>query len=230
MKTTLYLVRHGQSLANLEKRALGVVDIGLSPLGFRQAEATFTYMKDLHLDAIYSSPLSRAYDTVLPHARHRGMEICTVDALKEVDHGLWENMLESDIVKRWPYTLTEMWYENFGVATAPGGENVQAAATRIINALREIAEKHPGQAVLVGGHGCAFRAATARMLGVAPERVGKEHPYPANASVTTVRYENGEFVVERYSEAAHLSSLCGESSPKNGKESAEGDFFKSANL
>jgi broad specificity phosphatase PhoE len=229
MKTTLYLVRHGQSVANLEKRALGVVDMPLSELGRRQAEATFEYMKDTHVDAIYSSPLSRAYNTILPHAKHRGMEIHTEDALKEVDHGLWEGMLESDIVKRWPYTLTEMWEKNFGVATAPGGENVQNAATRIINALKEIAERHAGQAVLVGGHGCAFRAATARMLGVAPERVGMEHPYPANASVTTVIYENGEFVVERYSESAHLSSLCGAREPKNNENKADNAFFKSAN-
>ena len=208
MKTTLYLVRHGQSVANMEHRALGIVDMPLSVLGERQAQATFIYMKDVHLDAIYSSPLSRAYNTILPHAEHRGLPVQRVQALQEIDHGLWEAMREEDIIRRWPYSFTEMWCGNFGLATAPGGENVQNAATRIINALREIAEKHPGQAVLVGGHGCAFRAACARIMGIAPERVGKELPYPANASVTTVTYEDGCFTMECFSEAAHLADLC----------------------
>ena len=208
MKTTLYLVRHGQSVANMEKRALGVRESDLSALGYRQAAATFEYMKDVHLDAVYSSPLRRAYLTALPHAEHRGLAVQCVDALHEIDHGLWEEMSHEDIIHRWPYSFTEMWEGNFGVATAPGGEYVQDAATRVLNALAEIAKKHPGQAVLVGGHGCAYRAVIARLLGIAPERVGKEFPYPPNASVTTLIYEDGCFSVAERPYSEHLNGLC----------------------
>ena len=66
MKTTLYLVRHGQSLGNLNEQMLGHTDLDLSELGYRQAAATFERLKDTHFDAVYSSPLQRAYNTVCP--------------------------------------------------------------------------------------------------------------------------------------------------------------------
>ena len=58
MKTVFYLVRHGQSMGNLQERMLGHTDEDLSELGYRQAAITFEYMKDWHIDAIYSSPFS----------------------------------------------------------------------------------------------------------------------------------------------------------------------------
>lgn len=207
MKTTLYLVRHGQSLGNLENRALGHTDLDLSELGYRQAAATFEYMKDWHIDAVYSSPLLRAWNTVLPHAEHRGITAQGLDALKEVFLGDWEGMLVQDIVHRWPYSFTELWRNNFGISTPTKGEYVQDAADRVLGALTDLAQKHPGQTLLIGGHAAIFRAAVARIIGVPPERVGTDFPFPTNASITTLTYEDGRFSLVKYSEDEHLSAI-----------------------
>ena len=207
MKTTFYLVRHGQSIGNLENRALGHMDLDLSELGYRQAAATFEYMKDWHIDAVYSSPLQRAWNTILPHAEHRGLTAIPMDDFREVFLGLWEGMYLPDIVHRWPYTFTELWRANFALSTPPKGEYVQDAADRVLRGLKSLAEKHPGQALLIGGHAGIFRAAVARIIGMPPERVGLEFPFPSNASVTTLTYEDGEFSLVRYSEDAHLSEV-----------------------
>ena len=207
MKTTFYLVRHGQSIGNLENRTLGHTDLDLSELGYRQAAATFERMKDYHIDAIYSSPLMRAYHTVLPHAKHRGLTVQTMDALREIYLGLWEGMSVLDIVHRWPYTFTELWRANFALATPPKGEYVQDAADRVLEALKSLAQKHPGQTLLIGGHAGVFRAAVAKMIGIPAEKVGKEFPFPSNASITTVVCEDGKFSLVCYSEDAHLTDL-----------------------
>lgn len=207
MKTVLYLVRHGESLGNLEGRTLGHTDRDLSALGYSQANATFEYMKDVHLDAVYSSPLMRAMHTVQPHADHRGLKVIPMDALKEIYLGKWENMSVTDIVHRWPYTFTEIWRANFGVSTPPKGEYAQDCADRVMAALTEIAETHPGQTVLIGGHGGIFRLAFARIASIAPERVGAETAFMSNASITKLIYENGSFSVVYYSKDEHLASV-----------------------
>ena len=207
MKTKIYLVRHGQSLGNLNLQMLGHTDLDLSELGYRQAERTFEYLKDVHLDAVYSSPLKRAYNTVLPHAAYRGLTVQPLDALREIYLGVWEQMYLADVLKRWPYTFTELWRANFGLCTPPKGEYVQDAATRCLDALTEIAKKHPGQTVLVGGHAGIFRAACARIAGLPPECVGRALPYMTNAAVTILVYEDGVFTMERYSDDAHLSDI-----------------------
>lgn len=207
MKTTLYLVRHGQSMGNLENRTLGHTDLDLTELGYRQAEATCEYMKERKIDAVYSSPLQRAFHTAEPHARIRGLEVIPVDDLKEIYLGIWEGMRVEDIVHRWPYTFTEMWRANFGLSTPPKGEYVQDAARRTVSALQTIAERHLGGSVIVAGHGGIFRAAIASIQGIAPERVGTDTVFPSNASVTTLTYENGLFTVDCYSYDEHLASV-----------------------
>jgi len=207
MKTTLYLVRHGQSLGNLNEQMLGHTDLDLSELGYRQAAATFERLKDTHFDAVYSSPLQRAYNTVLPHAKHRGLTVVPLDALKEIYLGRWEGMYLADVVRRWPYTFWELWRANFGICTPPGGEYVQKGAARVQNALTEIARRHEGQTVLIGGHAGIFRAVCANIAGIPAERVGAELPYMTNASFSVLTYEGDVFALEKYSEDAHLESV-----------------------
>ena len=91
-----------------------------------------------------------------------------------------------------------------GVAQGALGQH---AAHRVLTALTELAQKHPGQTLLIGGHAGIFRAAVANIMGIPPERVGAELPYPTNASVTTVAYEDGKFSLVRFSEDAHLSEV-----------------------
>lgn len=207
MKTTFYLVRHGQSIGNLENRTLGHTDLDLSELGYLQAAATFEYMKDLHIDAVYSSPLLRAKNTVIPHALHRGLTVHCLDDLKEIYLGVWEGMFIKDIVHRWPYTFWELWRANFALSTPPKGEYVQDAADRVINVLLALGEKHLGETLLIGGHAGIFRAAVAKIIGMPPERVGTEFPFPTNASITTLSYENGKLSLVRYSEDEHLAGV-----------------------
>ena len=74
-------------------------------------------------------------------------------------------------------------------------------------ALTALAEKHPGQTLLIGGHAGIFRAAVAKIIGVPAERVGLDFPFPTNASITTLAYEDGKFTLVKYSEDEHLSSV-----------------------
>ena len=75
--TKIIIVRHGESLGNLNQIMLGHTNIDLAPRGYIQAEACAEYLKNEQIDVVYSSDLIRAYHTAEPHAQLRGLQINT---------------------------------------------------------------------------------------------------------------------------------------------------------
>ena len=93
----LYLVRHGETDYNNTMRFQGQTDIPLNQTGVEQAEKLAAFFKDIPLDAVYSSSLQRAGKTAEIIAEAKGLEPVSLDALKEMSFGIWENMNSSDI-------------------------------------------------------------------------------------------------------------------------------------
>mgnify|MGYP000626705443 CR=1 FL=1 len=91
----LYLVRHGETDWNLERRIQGSTDIPLNNTGREQARVTGRLLSSRHWDAIYSSPLSRARETAEIIASEVGLPGPTpVDALVERAYGEAEGLAE----------------------------------------------------------------------------------------------------------------------------------------
>ena len=82
MKTTVVLVRHGQSQGNLKDLFLGHTDLPLTPLGLSQAALASVYLDRYKFDAIVSSDLTRAMQTAAPTAARQGLTI-DIDHLRE---------------------------------------------------------------------------------------------------------------------------------------------------
>ena len=100
--TKIILVRHGESLGNHDKKFLGHFDLDLSQLGYKQAELVGKHFKDIIVDAIYSSDLKRAYNTVLPVSKCKNIPIITSKNLREIYAGSWESLTFSDISVKMP--------------------------------------------------------------------------------------------------------------------------------
>ena len=84
------IVRHGFSCGNKEKRFSGQLDVSLDEIGYSQAKSIAEYvLSNFSVDRIYSSDLSRAYDTVKPVADALGQDVVKCRELREVDVGLW---------------------------------------------------------------------------------------------------------------------------------------------
>ena len=66
MKTNIYLIRHAESTANNEGIFGGITDFNLSNNGFKQAEDLALKFENINIDGIYSSPLKRAVQTIIP--------------------------------------------------------------------------------------------------------------------------------------------------------------------
>ena len=206
MKTTLLIVRHGESLGNLNELFLGHTDLGLSPLGLRQAEALAAALRGRHIDAVYSSDLTRAMQTVAPAAREHGLAVTPTPALREIFAGDWEGENYNDLPTKWPEERAS-WKNDIGNACPPNGESVAALYDRIAAALDEIAVREEGHTVLIGTHATPVRATTARLLGVGTAGMAAI-PWAGNASITTVVYEDGVPTLLTQADTSHLSDMA----------------------
>ena len=206
-KTTVYFIRHGESVGNLHRICLGHTDLDLTDLGRKQAEKTAEALENVHFDAIFSSDLQRAVHTAEPHAAKRGLEIEKSPLFRELFFGEWENASVLMLKEEHAEEFMIGWRQNFGTFTAPQGESVVAMADRMAEGVRMIAEKHPGATVLVTSHAAAIRALWGKISGCEPSEWAEAHPFPANASYSVLECENGEIKPVSYSNDSHLGEL-----------------------
>lgn len=95
----LYIVRHGETLWNREKRLQGREDIELSKKGREVARLTGEALMNTRIDKIFSSPLKRAYETACLIRNGRDIEIETDDRLRELSFGHFEGQNFSELIK-----------------------------------------------------------------------------------------------------------------------------------
>ena len=86
----LILVRHGQTEWNQLGRIQGRTDIPLNDTGIMQARAAGEWLSQRRIDAVYSSPMQRAFDTATEIARPHGLPVISRDDIIETDFGPWE--------------------------------------------------------------------------------------------------------------------------------------------
>lgn len=208
--TVIFLERHGQSIGNAKREFLGHTNKDLSDLGYLQAARTAEFLANEQIDAVYSSDLLRAYNTALPHAKMRGMNVITSENFRELYAGEWEGMRLEDIIAKYPHEFFDQWRANFGMTTIPGGENVQDGAQRFHSEVLKIAKENEGKHVLVAAHAAVIRSFWGKITATAPEKLAAAFEYPNNASVSLVYFDGEKLIPGEYSHDSHLKDLEGD--------------------
>lgn len=204
--TRFVLVRHGESQANQEKRFAGWLDTPLTGRGKEQAALTAEYLKTMHFDAAYGSDLVRAYETGLAAIQyHPGLNLIPDTRLREIDGGRWEGILFEDLNADWPEAY-RLWRFEMHKSQCPEGENVHDLQKRICAELICLAEKHPGETVLIATHATPIRVMELIFRGLPMEEIGNVSWVP-NASVTIVEYDEGKWNMTLRGYDGHLGAL-----------------------
>ncbi len=203
MKTTLIFLRHGQSIGNANRSLLGHTDLGLSERGRRQAELAVRSVKLRKIDKIYSSDLIRAIQTAEPSAAALGLAVHPTSDFREIFLGDWEGISCKQLAEANDPLYCIDFKQRFGYFRAPNGESAEEVGERIYKAAQKYAEANEGKTLLIACHAAAIRALCARTLGLDREGLSKELDFPANASLTTLEYENGKFNLISYSEKTY---------------------------
>ena len=189
----LYLIRHGETDYNNELRFQGQIDIPLNQKGIEQAEKVAEFLKDVPLQAIYSSSLQRALTTAEIIGRAKGIEPQATDALREMSFGIWENMNSKDIQKKY----AKEWKDFFAKPAStkiPQGESMSDVQKRAYPVVQQILDEHPEGDVAFVAHGGIIRVLICTMLGLDLDR--SWHLHVGNASVTCFYYWGRSYTLD----------------------------------
>ncbi len=137
----IYLIRHGETTANVEKRFAGVSDVELTEKGVGQAVLAGEKLKDIQFDAFYSSTLKRAHETAKIIAKHQSVNVVALETLKEMNFGIWEGKKLSEI-KEQDGELLNQWFVDFETFVVPEGESVKEMFERVTMAYKTIIEPY----------------------------------------------------------------------------------------
>jgi broad specificity phosphatase PhoE len=152
MPTRLFLIRHGETQANLEQRYQGQGESSLSELGLEESEELSRFLASEDFCAIYSSTLSRSYETACIIAKPHKLEVTKIADLKERHYGIWENMKFDEIRSKYP-GLYGSWLIDPGKTLIPDAESLETVQLRAVRAIESLIEKHKGRTFCVVGHG-----------------------------------------------------------------------------
>ena len=156
MVTTVYLVRHGEAEGNAQEFFQGSIDTALTEKGLRQLDCLAERFRNIHLDAVYTSPFSRARQTAEAVNRYHGLTLIPDERLCEINAGDWEHQKWADLPQMFPEEYA-LWTQKMYAFCAPHGDKMTDVYARMRDAVTEIAAANAGKTIAVASHGCALR-------------------------------------------------------------------------
>ncbi len=120
---------------------MGSLDLPLSDAGHRQVSAAVEKISELAVSAVYAAPCQAALQTAEALGARLGIKVKTIDALRNLDHGLWHGKRIEEVRQTQPRVFRQ-WQENPQTVCPPEGEMVGDAQARVRSALAKLLKKH----------------------------------------------------------------------------------------
>lgn len=198
METHVYLVRHGETDWNRERRFQGHRDIPLSAAGLIQAERLAQSLKSEVFEAIYSSDLRRALQTAEIIAKEHDLPVKTLKKLRERTVGEWEGLTQEEVAARYPD-----WRQRIAKGLH-GAESLVELQKRMTDQLEELVRLHRGGRILVVSHGGSINAVLAK---VSEGQYGTGTTRLKNTSLTHLVFDHEKeyWRVEKVNITEHLA-------------------------
>ncbi len=198
----VYLIRHGQTDWNRERRFQGHRDIGLNAEGHSEARRLAGRLAGERIAACYSSDLARARATALPSAEVLGLEVVERACLRERDYGIFEGLTIPEIVLRHPLEYAR-WTTHDPTYAIPDGESQEGFRDRIFACVDALVTAHRPLPILVVTHGGALDMLYRRAQGL-PWDQPRSCPVP-NAAVNLLDITEGQVRILSWADDGQLS-------------------------
>lgn len=205
----ILLIRHGETQWNRELVFRGIRDIELSERGHRQAELLAKRLTDYKIDAIFSSPLSRAMQTAKPTAEEVGLTVQPEEAINDLDFGLWSGLSVDQVKDKYPDQFEE-WRVNPLEMDFPEGDRVREARLRSFNWLKRISKQDYDRITLVT-HKVILKLLVLSVLD-APERAYWQIQF-GTCSISSLHAKEGRFDISYLNDTHHYDEIGGDDLP-----------------
>lgn len=183
---TFYIVRHGETENNRAKRLSGWIDTPLTDAGLELTQKVIAKLAKVHIDAMYSSDVGRAFITAYVVARGLGFdkEIQRLPGLREVNYGEAANMQSAEAYKLYPRLDRDTHY------TPPNGESLEHMQQRVFRTIGQLNSTHVNASVVLVCHSGVMAALRASHLGqdFGEHNISEAYPHDYVGMFT---FENG---------------------------------------
>ena len=186
--TKFIIVRHGETIANRDHILQGWMESPLSDNGILQAQRAAMYLQNASFTAAYSSDLSRAMDTVREILKHHpDVPLTPEKSLREWNLGILQGQKNAVLHEKYPELMNAFRNEHCS-PDIPGGEKRSDFQARINTIFKDLAEKHPGETILICTHGGALQRIFRMVTGLLDE--SNILPASSNASISMIEFQH----------------------------------------
>ena len=170
VRTSVWLIRHGQTQSNLEHRYQGRADSPLTAYGQQQLAALAVRLRRIPFTVALASPASRTQQTAQAILKGRRGVTLKLDARwAEIDHGSWEGLTYQEVLERDPNDAQARWGDALH-GRAQGGESLAELHARVMEAWYALLHNHAGGRVLLVTHATPIQLLLCNCFGLEPVR------------------------------------------------------------
>jgi broad specificity phosphatase PhoE len=203
--TRIILVRHGETDWNKEQIFRGRIDIPLNSTGLQQAKATGEALSGQKIDAIYSSPLSRAMDTAIAIAAfHAHIVVKEAKGFIDIDFGKWQGMPHKKVEDEYK-VLYDNWKKEPHKIKMPDGESLDDVKLRAMKSLNDILSSHVNETVVIASHRVVNKVVLCAILGLL-----NQHFWRIRQDTCAINiFEDSDrgFIVSVINDTCHIKAL-----------------------
>ena len=168
MRTSVYLLRHGQTESNLQRRYQSWGESPLTDFGRLQAAAAARRLRRIPFTVALCSPAGRARASLAPLLAGRDGLVPHEDARwAETSHGRWEGLTYREVLARFPDEAHARFADG-AQGRAAGGESLHDVAERVAAAWGDLLREHAGGRVLVLTHATPIQLVLCAAFGLEP--------------------------------------------------------------
>ena len=199
----LYMMRHGETVWNTERRYQGMTDIELSQTGIKQAECAAKRFENIEIDKIYCSPLKRAMATAKPIAEAKKLDIIPEENFREIYFGEWEGMTVPELKAKYGDTYMN-FIKNPHLYDFPGEGNISNVINRLKPSLDRIIENESGN-ILIVSHGGIIRLMIMYIMGLDNSWFTKM--WINKTAISIIEIKDDRRLMLTVNDSAHLSDI-----------------------
>jgi probable phosphoglycerate mutase len=198
------MVRHGETILTPDRKFSGVGGSNppLTPAGWEQAAKVAAEIAKIKPDVLITSPMQRTLDTAEAISHATGLKPIEDEAWYECSFGDWDGLSLDEVKEKWPDEYTS-WISS-SAFTPPGGESYDDLAARIEPAFDALAEKYPGQKVVVVTHNGVIKQIASLVMEGNPNSLFHIDISPCSISSFSIWPSDGLRAVRSINERGHF--------------------------
>lgn len=202
MSTKLFIVRHAETIGNVEKRLTGRDDYKLTDRGKELVAKLTKKLGRIKFDKMYASTLARTVKTIEPLAKLNHLDIEQIEDLSEMYFGIYDGWKWEDVNKINPEIKVNQNKIN-EISGIPEQETTEEVAERMYRCITQIARQNPEKTILISSHGVAIEAFLRKIANV-PFNYEREKFCQYNVAINEVDFEYDLFHIKQLANIEYL--------------------------